>query len=141
MRRGLFTLTLFIWIATTTVSLYAIHQQLLSEELQKQSEYLTALELFYTARNFEYDFESSVHSLQTLESWTSRWPGTVYGCFSTVTKTCIQTDDSLSEFVSKIMRFENGTAILESCGTSPSCFALPLEKGGFKTWGALISST
>ncbi len=143
MRRGMFNLILFMLMASTTVSLYSLHRQLVFQELRNQAMYLDAEELFYKARNFEWDFHTSVHSKQDVLSWRRRWNSEqapiIYGYFSQQGMECVQVDEPFEQFVNQVFRAENQTVFMESYGAYRSCIILPLEKGGFKTFGVLKS--
>lgn len=134
---------LFLLMALTTINLYSIHETLISQDLKGQSTYLIAEELFYTARNFETDFQKTVTSPETLIIWYNNWstyqqPPT-FGYFSQQLLECIQVEENFNQFASRVFRFKNNSAFMEDYMAQESCIFLPLEKGGFKTFGVLLS--
>ncbi|HDR53335.1 MAG TPA: hypothetical protein ENN60_01520 [archaeon] len=146
MRRGVFNLMLFLMMASTLVSLYAIHHTMLSRELENQARLADALEVFYLARNAELDLARSATSLSAILLWYDRWAHLstpAFGYLSLTGDACLQTDLSFPDFIAQVFRVENETGTLkihmEAYENRPSCIFLPFSKGGFKTSAVLVS--
>ena len=137
MRRGVFALTWFFLVSSILIGLYATKTSLLNLELQKQSELMIAEELFYQARNFEFDFFKAVSSNQ-LNTFYDYWitQGDLqYGYFDYSNKKCEQIDTPFIRFINDQKIQESHLILFENS----FCVTLGLEDSGFKTFGAIVS--
>ncbi|MBR9681001.1 MAG: hypothetical protein GOU98_04230 [Candidatus Altiarchaeota archaeon] len=137
MRRGVFALTWFLLVSLTLISLYATKATLLNLELKKQSELMDAEELFYQARNFEFDFFKAVsnHNLDEFYNYWDTQGDLNYGYFDYSNLLCEQVSFSFTEFINNQKIQEDSVIFFENS----LCVTLSLEDSGFKTFGVVVS--
>lgn len=143
MCRGMFAMTWFLLLSSTLTNLYLMYDTLIFSEIESQGVLMDAEELFYLARNFEYDFNKMLiedNSENFLNYW-SRKGNLTYGIFSEFgKKACIQVDLSFEEFLNSTVLYRDNLILFSPLETGKSCVTLEIKHQNFKTYGAVVST-
>gem|GEM_PF-4762005 len=132
----MFALTWFFLVSSTLISFYSAKSALMSLEISKQSELMKAEELFYRARNFEFDFLRAVND-SDLENFKAHWSlqgDFSYGHLDRLTKKCVQVNQGFKNYVESRKIIKDQLILFEG----DFCVTLNLDDDGFKTSGIIV---
>ncbi|MBR9680144.1 MAG: hypothetical protein GOU99_03790 [Candidatus Altiarchaeota archaeon] len=147
MCRGVFSLSLFLIIASSLISLFSTQLVLEHKQLNTSLTIIEAQELFYLSKNIEWSFQDSllanneISARTQLTDWKNYWSkiGVVrYGKYLDET-TCLETAISWQAFLEKTITVVGNSTYFTGFGLEKACIFIELEKRNFKTLATIIS--
>ena len=147
MCRGVFSISLFLIITSSLISLFSTQLVLEHKYLNTSLTIIEAQELFYLSKNAEWSFQDSLFAkdepsvLSQLTDWKNYWTkkGKLrYGRYLDET-TCLETALSWQDFLEKTITLVGNSTYFTGFGLEKACIFIELEKRNFKTLATIIS--